>query len=96
MAQLNNEKKFLTLKDFPNEKPSKQNAILNFIDSDAFQNPIQTLWSSPWGKVVVVSAATLLLLYAAGYLFRLLAFVKEGYVLFMTVGNRSTGAPPKP
>jgi hypothetical protein len=88
--------KFLRLSDLADDEYSPQEKkVLNFINSDGFQNPIQTLWSSTAGKVILVSAATILLLYATGYLFRILAYVKEGYILYVAAGNMPRNAAPK-
>ncbi len=91
--QLNDEKKKLTLEDFPKEEHSAiEKTVLNIIDSDVVQNPIKAIWKNPVGKVVLIVGGAYAALYVGGFLLRAGAYLMDGVNIFNDAVNGSGSA----
>jgi hypothetical protein len=72
-----------------NQQPNKQaekksDSIVKVLTTNA----IKTAWSHPVGKFVFIAGGGLLLTFATGWLFRLLAWVRVGYNQFKNSGSK--------
>jgi len=52
-------------------------------------NSVKTVWSNPVGKFVLVTGAGVVTLFALGWLFRLLAWVKAGFNQFQSLSTKA-------
>lgn len=57
---------------------------LNFFD-----NLIKMVWSKPAGKAVIITGGVAAVILVSGVFFRLMAWLKEGYLQFKNAGNGS-------
>src|SRR5579864_575651 len=82
-------------KNLKAENPSKEEGVLNYINSVTNNNPLKTAWSHPVGKTIILTGGMVLAIWGTAYLLRLLAWWRIGYNQFKAVGNCPVSLPPK-